>query len=177
MKFITQKIVLILLISQLSFQGKARAEFDFSEFFSDNKGTILLSLAALTATGLFVYAKNKKDKKKNTSTSPGSTSPYPEYKHSLVLDWDGDVISVDKILQRQFRFKDKVGPDFGKSILVVWDDNTRLYVPDTRNMILGANARKFVPGGQYSNSPEIPCMSVLAERGSKANKVTIYYNQ
>ena len=100
------------------------------------------------------------------------------YSNSLTIENTGDRMSCDSIWQDKFVFS-KLGPEYGKSFLIVWSDGNELYVPDSSHMTMDVDQndfRKYQPGGRYSgNNPDIPTMEVYAKRGTHPDSVTMYY--
>lgn len=112
-----------------------------------------------------------------TADDPGSDD-MQGYSNKLTIMNTGDKMSCDKILQDKFIFS-KLGPQYGKSFLIVWSDGNELDVPDSVSMAMNSNQndfRKYQPGGPYSNNnPDIPTMEVYAKRGTHPDSVTLYY--
>ncbi len=100
------------------------------------------------------------------------------YTTKLVMPYIGARMACDGVWQDKIVFP-KLGPQYGKSMLLVWSDGNELTVPDSSHMIMkgGQNDyRKYQPGGSYSgNNPDIPTMEVYAKRGTHPSSVTLYY--
>ena len=100
------------------------------------------------------------------------------YSNKLTLQDNGALMSCDSILQHKIVFP-KLGPEYGRSLLLVWSDGNELSIPDSSKMAMNGNQndyRKYQPGGPYSgNNPDIPTMEVYAKRGTHPDSVTLYY--
>ena len=122
----------------------------------------------------------KKDDPLPTPTPTPDPNEIPEkegYNSHIALEYAGAIVMIDGIIQRRFIFQG-LGPDYGSSVLLVFNDGIDLHVPNTQHFHIGHNAVKFQPGGRYSsNNPDIPTMEVYAARGSNASRVILYYNK
>ena len=100
------------------------------------------------------------------------------FSNKLTMQDSGERMSCDSIWQHKIVFP-KLGPEYGKSLLLVWSDGNELSVPDARRMVMNGDEndfRKYQPGGGYSgNNPDIPTMEVYAKRGTHPSSVTLYY--
>ena len=99
------------------------------------------------------------------------------YNNTLTINDSGALMSCDGIYQHKIVFP-KLGPQYGKSFLLVWSDAKELSVSNSAHMVMNpgkSDARKYQPGGAYSNNPDIPTMEVYAKRGTHPDSVTLYY--
>jgi hypothetical protein len=98
-------------------------------------------------------------------------------KHRIKVPDTGEWMQCDSINQAKIRFP-KLGPEYGPVLLLIWSDGTELHVSDSTRMAMNPDIndfRKYQPGGQYSNNPDIPTMEVYARRGTRPSSVTLYY--
>ncbi len=97
---------------------------------------------------------------------------------SLTVNDAGMIMMCDGIIQHKIVFP-KLGPEYGRSMLLIWSDKNELYVGNSAQMTMNGNARdsrKYQPGGGYSgNSRDIPTMEIYAKRGTHPSSVTMYY--
>lgn len=108
---------------------------------------------------------------------PESAAAYG-FKKSITLADTGAMMQCDSINQHKIVFS-KLGPEYGRSMLLIWSDKNELYVGNSAKMAMNGDPndyRKYQPGGSYSgNNPDIPTMEVYAKRGTHPSKVTMYF--
>lgn len=108
---------------------------------------------------------------------PAAAAAYG-FKKSITLADSGAIMQCDSINQHKIVFQ-KLGPDYGGSMLFIWSDNNELYVGNSAKMAMNGDPndyRKYQPGGSYSgNNPDIPTMEIYAKRGTHPSKVTMYF--
>ncbi len=100
------------------------------------------------------------------------------FANSLTIADTGQIMHCDKIMQHKIVFP-KLGPQYGRRLLLVWSDGNELAVPNSAEMAMNAHPRdyrKYQPGGRYSgHNRDIPTMEVYAKRGTHPSSVTLYY--
>ena len=108
---------------------------------------------------------------------PDSAVAYGFTKCLTIAD-SGLIMQCDSINQHKIVFP-KLGPEYGRAMLLIWSDNNELHVSNSAKMAMNGDIndyRKYQPGGGYSGyNPDIPTMEVYAKRGTHPSKVSMYY--
>lgn len=88
------------------------------------------------------------------------------------IDQSGEIY-IDGILRNKFVSK-KLGPQYGKSIKIVFSTGEELNVPDTKEDV-NYDGMGYRPGGNYTYHKDVTYMEVYAKPGSRAKYITIHY--
>ena len=104
-----------------------------------------------------------------TDTSAAASSPYSKTKR---IDQSGEIY-IDGILRNKF-VSNKLGPEYGKSIKIVFSSGEELYIPDTKEDV-NFDGMGYRPGGNYTYHKDVTYMEVYAKPGSKPKYITIHY--
>lgn len=95
------------------------------------------------------------------------------YNSSETINRTGPIY-IDGVIRSKF-VSDKFGPQYGKSINIVFNSGEQLYIPDTRKDV-NQGGMGYRPGGNYTYHKDVNTMEVYAKPGSSASYITIYYN-
>lgn len=95
-----------------------------------------------------------------------------ESSNSEIINRTGPIY-IDGVIRSKF-VSDKLGPQYGPSINIVFDSGEVLYVPDTTKDV-NQGEMGYRPGGNYTYHKDVHTMEVYAKPGSSASYITIYY--
>ncbi|WP_319549708.1 hypothetical protein [Desulfogranum marinum] len=96
----------------------------------------------------------------------------PESSNSETISRTGPIY-IDGVIRSKF-VSDKLGPQYGPSLKIVFDSGEVLYVPDTKKDV-NQGGMGYRPGGNYTYHKDVHKMEVYAKPGSSARSITIYY--
>ena len=102
-------------------------------------------------------------------TARAASSPYSRTER---IDQSGEIY-IDGILRNKFVSR-KLGPQYGKSIKIVFSTGEELNVPDTTEDV-NYDGMGYRPGGNYTYHKDVTYMEVYARPGSKPKYITIHY--
>jgi hypothetical protein len=83
-------------------------------------------------------------------------------------------IYIDGILRNKF-VSNKLGPQYGKSMKIVFSSGRELGVPDTTKDVNSVSGRAYRPGGNYTYHKDVDKMEVYADPGDKSTYIDIYF--
>ncbi len=83
-------------------------------------------------------------------------------------------IYIDGILRNKF-VSHKYGPQYGKSMKIVFSSGRELYVSDTTKDVNTVPGRAYRPGGNYTYHKDVDKMEVYADIGDKSRYIIIHY--
>ncbi len=104
-----------------------------------------------------------------TVATTAASSPYTRTKK---IDQSGEIY-IDGILRNKF-ISTKLGPQYGKSIKIVFSTGEVLNVPNTKEDV-NFDGMGYRPGGNYTYHKDVTYMEVYAKPGRKPKYITIHY--
>jgi hypothetical protein len=95
------------------------------------------------------------------------------YANSERINLTGQIY-IDGILRNKF-VSNKLGPQYGKSMKIVFSSGRELGVPDTTKDVNSVSGRAYRPGGNYTYHKDVEKMEVYADPGDKSTYIDIFF--